>query len=814
MVLDLEEVHAKSLEVLSNDPTAQKLTVNSIKQLKSKYSDLYKYYNSSLDATFQNVISDTTAVLKRLDSSCDQLSNIDKAFEEISHHCGITQQHFKNFKLIQQVARARKNIKLTMKVQKSFSNIAELATQLLEKIENDSDEFPRLRKYYLELRNLMKIRDAAIEKLETLAEESKKPSEQKRAREQIEELEGYFQNLQAAAQAIERRIQFYLADPLYWIEDYPNALLQTLIICEFEDRKPESRILNFTHEDWMQWHAEEDLEEAERSPSPTRSRSMSKNNRESMKSKVLKEMEQRIQDHMAMMLVFGGDENLLVFQQNANEVLRDLQFITHSMGPVFPPHYEIVSYCVQRYLKFLKPQLFIRLQETQRGSVDLVRWVNEELLTSLRYIQGNLDPKTASEIDDLMTQVRSFTGNLTTDYVSGQRKKVTSWVQNIVRQERRERDGYIRMLTTDEDEEQGREGKPYTYAPIDLFGTALNSAWNEACTKHEGKMFKDLIQMILEVLDVYRRETEQDLRQYYLLGSTKYLVAHVNNGTELQQKILEKKDTIIDEDMDRTAVNIEDARFGLTPSQHDEIEELFDTCMANYADLSTLAGEILVKHIVEKKAVDGSNIAELFERHLFLEKWTRNTAPYFISDIVEYLGELFFDEDGGVGSWINNPNTAFSVLVKVCSNVVDLYFEQLVQTNRLKIKHIKVQNSSKLVCKRLHEDADALAEVFTCDNFDLGKLQRRYQRSMDRQNKVLKAKIDKIRKVGDLFSTKNVLDQLESTLDVFGEETKTIVDRVLELRSMKKDKNKVNKRLQQLIFNARNEKGESSKPSK
>jgi len=501
MVLDLEEVKLLSQERLAHDPMVAKTSLNSIKQLKSKYSDLYKYYNSSLDNTFQNVISDTTSVLKRLDSSCNQLSLIDGKFEEISKHCELTQEHFKNFKLIQQVARARKNIKLTLQVQKKFSNIAELATKLLEKIENDDEEYPKLRKYYLELRNLVKVRDGALEKLRILVEESPDAAERKRAAEQIEELELHFHSLQAAAQAIEQRIQFYLADPLYWIEDYPNALLQCLIICEFEDRKPDSRILTFNYEDWMRWREEEFSDDAG-SNSPIRNRSSSKGRVEPMKSKVLKEMEQRIQDHMAEMLVFGGDENLIAFEQNANEILRDLEFITHSMGSVFPPEYEIVSFCVNRYLKFLKPQLFIRLQETQRGSVDLVKWTNEDLLTSLKLIKDNVDPTTRLEIEKLIDSIKEFTGNLSSGYVKGQRAKVTSWVQNIVRQERRERDGYIRMLTTDDDEEAGREGKPYTFAPIDLFGTALNSAWNEACTKHQGKMFVDLIQMLLEILDV------------------------------------------------------------------------------------------------------------------------------------------------------------------------------------------------------------------------------------------------------------------------------------------------------------------------
>eukprot|EP00493_Phyllostaurus_siculus_P009480 UN09602 len=77
----------------------------------------------------------------------------------------------------------------------------------------------------------------------------------------------------------------------------------------------------------------------------------------------------------------------------------------------------------------------------------------------------------------------------------------------------------------------------------------------------------------------------------------------------------------------------------------------------------------------------------------------------------------------------------FFELVKVCNNVVDLYLKEIIQTNRLKIKHIKIQHSdvNEIVGQRLQEDAEALAEVFTCDNFDLGKLQRRYQRSMDRQ---------------------------------------------------------------------------------
>ena len=48
------------------------------------------------------------------------------------------------------------------------------------------------------------------------------------------------------------------------------------------------------------------------------------------------------------------------------------------------------------------------------------------MITFLNLVRGNLDPKTASEIDDLMTQVRSFTENLMIDYFSSQREKVTN----------------------------------------------------------------------------------------------------------------------------------------------------------------------------------------------------------------------------------------------------------------------------------------------------------------------------------------------------------------------------------------------------
>jgi len=180
----------------------------------------------------------------------------------------------------------------------------------------------------------------------------------------------------------------------------------------------------------------------------------------------------------------------------------------------------------------------------------------------------------------------------------------------------------------------------------------------------------------------------------------------------------------------------------------------------------------------------------------------KNVQPYFVSDIVEYLGELFFDEDGGVGSWVNNPNTVFSILVKVCDNVVELYLEQLFASSRLKIKHLKVNHNNvhQLVAQRLHEDTEAFAEVFLCDNLDLGKLQRRYERQAQRQNKALKARLDKIRVVGDLFAADAISDpQIEAALDAFGEDAKTFIERVMDLRSLKKDKGKTFKRLHQII---------------
>ena len=76
------------------------------------------------------------------------------------------------------------------------------------------------------------------------------------------------------------------------------------------------------YEDWMQFREEDLLEDEERSASPrSRSISASKGPLETMKSKVLKEMEQRIQEQITEALVFGGDENLINFQQNANGIV-------------------------------------------------------------------------------------------------------------------------------------------------------------------------------------------------------------------------------------------------------------------------------------------------------------------------------------------------------------------------------------------------------------------------------------------------------------------------------------------------------------
>ena len=56
----------------------------------------------------------------------------------------------------------------------------------------------------------------------------------------------------------------------------------------------------------------------------------------------------------------------------------------------------------------------------------------------------------------------------------------------------------------------------------------------------------------------------------------------------------------------------------------------FYLSMANYAALNHFTQEMLVKHIVEKKAIGDEikeNVASIFGKHLFQEKWY-----YFITD--------------------------------------------------------------------------------------------------------------------------------------------------------------------------------------
>eukprot|EP00494_Astrolonche_serrata_P032961 UN33230 len=177
----------------------------------------------------------------------------------------------------------------------------------------------------------------------------------------------------------------------------------------------------------------------------------------------------------------------------------------------------------------------------------------------------------------LLDQIDEARNELQGDFISKVKGLLTDLVDRTYNEEVTKRDRHIKFETTDEDDEAGREGKPFTNSPDDLF-YLLQVQWESAIADYRGQILYDFLCLIPEILDTFRKKIFHDLKRYYLKASTKYLVAHVNNSFKFWEKLNEKREELFEAEDDLSET------YQIKSSLWQNLEDKYDDCCDLFVD--------------------------------------------------------------------------------------------------------------------------------------------------------------------------------------------------------------------------------------
>jgi len=689
------------LPISTETKELDKANVRLSKQMyESKILDMDKQLASSI----QTQVVETSRALELLKLSYADIVSIDANFQRIDNKCAQCKSYLSQFDQIKKLSLARNNLHITTKIGKLFREVPKKAKQLLNLLNANPDRY--LFYVYKNLRKLVKLRDETLSKGVEYMGDGDADGNNKE-----EEMKNHFKLIDHVILNLEKQVRMNVCDALYLAVKQPETLVETLKICESEDRAKtkQNQILCYSTQDWSDWrqkeqasHAEEE-EEEETAPASEEvdydiPPPKPKPNEDSMHDKVKSELLSSIVS-LTEHLQSEKEKGIKEFLSAIDENMKDLDYVNQHLRVTFPPHYQIVLYYISTYYKFLQPLILAQLDSDNVPTQErlfVVSWIAKFKMSinslekeMLKY-GDSLQAYSADMISNLSDQEEA----LLESYIKTCREKLSSWIGNIVENESKKQEYFM------------VDNIPRTHCPQDLF-TALNHQFTIATQQLRGKPFVSVILMILESMDIFKRLLHEHIASNNSKFDDEYFCAMLNSCYDVSQKLKDKSDAILDQpDL-----------YNIDENQIRNLDDSFDDRICLFTNLGKDCSKLLA-HKIYLDTLKENVFDVLFTDEYFNTKPEENES---IQSMILTIGEYFDD----FKTWIEEAYFYWELVKGLVQIISDRYIEALLQ--------IKPAVDAEDLAYYIRHDVKTLDEYFgNQDDFsDIKKLWNEKSKVLD-----------------------------------------------------------------------------------
>eukprot|EP01084_Bolivina_argentea_P275478 469813_1 len=608
---------------------------------KQSYQTKLLDMDKQLASSIQTQVVETSRALELLKLSHDDIVGIDSNFKRINDKCMQCKKYLSQFAQIKKLSLARNNLRITTKIGKLFREVPNKAQHLLNLLNDNPDKY--LFYVYKNLRKLVRLRD------ETLNKGLKYMTQLTVADDGMRD---HFKLIDAVILNLEKQCRMNICDALYLAVKQPQTLVETLKICESEDRTvlDKNKILSYSMNDWGEWRERESKEEdIELIDYPIRT-VVSDSMHDKVKSEILSSIVS-----LTEQLQSQSDGKIKEFVSAMDENMKDLEYVNEYLRVTFPPHYAIVSYYVETYFKFLQPLILAQLDARNVPTQErlfVVSWINKfkMKIENLQKAMAKYGKMWDQQWSDMNCNLSDQEEALLSSYIHTCRDKLRSWITNIVENESKKREYFM------------VDNIPRTHCPQDLF-TALNHQFTIATQQLKNKPFVSVILMILDSMDKFKTLLTQHIDNDWQKFDDEYFCAMLNSTYDVSSKLKLKCDAILDEPQ---LYNIDDEDIL-------KLDDAFDDRICHFTNLG--------KHCAMKLSQKVYN--DTLRDNIFTIMFT---SPYFdskpeeneyIQSMILTLSEYFED----FKAWIEEPYFFWELVKELITIITNAYLNSLL-TNK------------------------------------------------------------------------------------------------------------------------------------
>eukprot|EP01084_Bolivina_argentea_P086631 156576_1 len=344
--------------------------------------------------------------------------------------------------------------------------------------------------------------------------------------------------LEQAILTFEVQIQKNICNILYLIQNDHKILINTLKICETEDRaKMNHKILTYSYQHWVKWrHKQQHNEEIH-----VRDFVVPMCIKHTMKQKLLSEILDSI---IITMNKIEEKESLIEVLKTLSDNMKQIDSINDSIHISFPPHYNIINFYVIHYYKLLTTMVMGKLKEDieVQDTIFVIKWIE---LFKLKL--GKLGKQT---LKMQFTEKQIFLMKI---YVDTATEKWHLWVHNIVQTESDTRDFFV------------VSDIPRVNCVQDLF-TALNHQFENITEGKMAPVFLDIIMLMLKTLDKFHALLKNYVDCNGAEFEDEYYCALINSIYDVSLKLCKYQEKVND--------------------ISDELNDEFDETISNFTSLA------------------------------------------------------------------------------------------------------------------------------------------------------------------------------------------------------------------------------------
>ena len=654
-----------AFDYLNQKPQLDK---NNVRLSKAMYESKLLDMDKQLASSIQTQVVETSRALELLKLSYNDIKGIHKNFQQIDDKCLKCKKYLKQFDQIKKLSLARNNLHITTKIGKLFSEVPKKAKQLLNLLEDNPDKY--LYYVYKNLRKLVKLRDETLNKGLIYMDDNNDNNKE-------EQMKNHFKLIDRVILNLEKQVRMNICDALYLAVKQPETLVETLKICESEDRtNKKNKILCYSINDWSKWRDKEQIEQEDMNEEldgiPDTAPDIEqdddeeviapKPNNDTMCDKVKSEILSSIIG-LTEHLQAEKEKNIKEFLKAIDENMKDLDYVNEYLRLTFPPSYEIVKYYISTYYKFLQPLILAQLDADNVPTQErlfVVSWIAKfkmsinNLEKDMNKYGDGLNNKSSSSssssshrvIDDMINNLSDQEEALLASYIKTCREKLSSWITNIVENESKKQEHFM------------VDNIPRTHCPQDLF-TALNHQFTIATQQLRGTPFVNVILMILKSMDKFKTLLNKHILDNNLSFDDEYFCAMLNSCYDVSQKLKDKSDKILDQP---DLYNIND-------KQITKLDDSFDDRICLFTNMGKECSTLLAVKVYK------DTLKENIFNILFTDKYfdTKPEDNEYIQSMILTIGEYFDD----FKQWIEESYFYWEVVKGIINIITSNYIEAL-----------------------------------------------------------------------------------------------------------------------------------------